>query len=195
MKLPVCVFDLESDMLCNICQERLNRREISKFDIEFSKWLLDRVKEYPSIDNLDLRRAIQASGRLLLVVKKKNAQILTSLESLVAEMKESFGEVMVFEQPIRLRKIVRTLIEPFIEVGVNSLYLPDGSRESIVMLRDEDRDKITYSKDDLKDIVSAIMGESVLFQYQDDRVEKSEVTPKDEFDEKMEEFSSRRGRL
>jgi len=195
MKLPVCIFDLESEMLCNICQERLDRKEISSFDIEFSKWLLNRVKEYPSIDDLDLRRAIQTSGRLILIVKKKNAQIITSLEPLVAEMKESFGEVMVFEQPIKLRKIVQTLIEPFIEVGVNSLYLPDGSRESIVMLRDEDRNKITYSKEDLKEIVSAVIGESVMFQYQDDRVEKLEETPKDEFDERMEEFSSRRGRL
>jgi hypothetical protein len=113
----------------------------------------------------------------------------------MAEMKESFGEVMVFEHPIKLRKIVRTLIEPFIEVGVNSLYLPDGSRESIVMLRDEDRDKIAYTKEDLKEIVSAVIGESVLFQYQDDRVEKAEESPKDAFDERMEEFSSRRGRL
>jgi hypothetical protein len=195
MKLPVCVFDLESDMLCNNCQERLDRGEITKFDVEFSKWLLNRVKEYPTLENLDLRRAIRTSDRLLLVVKKRNAQILNSLEPLLAEMKESFGDVMVFEQPIKLRKLVRSLIEPAIELGVNSLYLPDGSRESIVMLKDDDREKIQYSKDELRVIVSAVLGESVLFQYQDERAEKDEETPKDAFDERMEEFSSRRGRL
>ena len=195
MKLPVCVFDLESDMLCNNCQDRLDRGEITKFDIEFSKWLMNRVKEYPPLENLDLRRAIRTSDRLLLVVKKKNAQILTLLEPLIAEMKESFGEVMIFEQPIKLRRLVRSLIEPAIELGVNSLYLPDGSRESIVMLKDEDRERIQYSKDDLRVIVSAVLGESVLFQYQDERIEKTDETSKDEFDERMEEFSSRRGRL
>ncbi len=195
MKLPVCVFDIESDMLCNNCQERLDRGEISRFDIEFSKWLLQRVKEYPHLEDLELGRAIRTSGRLLLVVKKKNVQILDSLEPLMAEMRESFGDVMVFERPIKLRKLVRMLIEPAIELGVNSLYLPDGSRESIVMLKDEDREKIQYSKEDLRVIVSAVLGESVLFQYQENRVDKVDETSRDAFDERMEEFSTRRSRL
>jgi hypothetical protein len=40
MRLPVCNFDLESDMLCTNCQARLDRGEITSFDVEFSKWLL-----------------------------------------------------------------------------------------------------------------------------------------------------------
>ena len=191
MKLPVCIFDIESDMLCSNCQDRLDRGEITRFDIEFSKWLLERLKEYPSIENLNLQRAIKTSKHLILVVRKKNAQILESLEPLVAEIQQSFGEFLIFEQPLKLRNVVRKLIDPAMELGVNSLYLPDGTRESIVMLRDEDRERIPFSKENLRDIVSAVLGEPVLFQYQDDRVEKVEET-RDSFDERMKEFSSRR---
>ena len=35
MRLPVCNFDLESDMLCTNCQARLDRGEITPFDITF----------------------------------------------------------------------------------------------------------------------------------------------------------------
>ncbi|NHJ12612.1 MAG: hypothetical protein EAX95_03005 [Candidatus Thorarchaeota archaeon] len=193
MKLPVCIFDIESDMLCSNCQDRLDRGEITRFDVDFSKWLLDRAKEYPSIEDLNLQRAIRTAGHLILVVKKKNAQIFESLEALVSEMKENFGEILIFEQPVKMRKVIRQLIEPAIEVGVNSLYLPDGTRESIVMLRDDDRERIVFSKEKLRDISSAVLGEPVIFQYQDERAEKVEDA-KDAFDERMEEFSSRRKR-
>ena len=137
MKLPVCVFDIESDMLCPSCQERLDRREITDFDIEFSKWLLEKSMEYPAIDDLNLLRAIKSDERLILVVRKKNKEILLATEGLMNEIAESYGDLMIFEAPIKLRKIVRKLIEPALEVGVNSLYLPGGSKESIVMLKPE----------------------------------------------------------
>ncbi|MHA2601208.1 MAG: hypothetical protein AM324_003645 [Candidatus Thorarchaeota archaeon SMTZ1-83] len=192
MKLPVCVFDLESDMLCPSCQERLDRGELSAFDIEFSKWIMERAKEYPELEDLNLLRAVRTNGRLILVVGKKNSGVLQSAKALMDEIKESFGEVLIFESPVKLRRIVRSLIEPAIEVGVNSLHLPDGFRESIVMLRPEDRDRIAYSKEDLREIVSAVMGESVLFQYQDERIEKDETSKDDAFGEKLREFSVRR---
>ncbi len=191
MKLPVCVFDIESDMLCTSCQERLDRGIITDFDVEFSTWILSKSKEYPAIEDLDLRRAIRTKERLILVVKKKNKKVLLASEGLMNEIAESFGDVMIFEAPIKLRKIVRVLIEPALELGVNSLYLPGGTKENIVMLKPEDRERITYSKEDLREIVSAVVGESVLFQYQDERIEKEEDSGDLVFEEKMREFTGK----
>ena len=193
MRLPVCNFDLESDMLCTSCQAKLDRGEITSFDIEFSKWLLEREKDHPNIENLTLQRATRIEGRLILVVKKKGKDLFLAEEALVNELTEKFGEVMVVEGPPKLRRVVREFIHPASEVGVNSLYLPDGSKENIVMLREEDRERIQYSNADLRMIVSGIMGESVLFEYREDRVkaEIEEAAP-DEFDQRMEELSQRR---
>ena len=126
-------------------------------------------------------------------MKKKGKELFLAENSLVDELTEKFGEVMVVEGPPKLRRVIREFIHPANEIGVNSLYLPDGSKENIVMLREEDRERIQYSSSDLRVIVSAIMGESVLFEYQDDRVkvEKEEEAP-DEFDQRMEELGQRR---
>jgi hypothetical protein len=189
MRLPVCNFDLESDMLCPNCQARLDRGEISQFDIEFSKLMLEKEKEYPNLDNLTLLRAARVGNRLILVVKKKNKGILLSEEQLVQELKDQYGELIVVEGPVKLRTVVREFIYPAIEVGVNSLYSPDGAKESIVMLREEDRERIEFSKEELRRIVSAIMGESVLFAYQDSRRKAvvEEETP-DEFEQRLKEL-------
>ena len=196
MRLPVCNFDLESDMLCTSCQAKLDRGEITSFDVEFSKWLLEREKDHPNLEKLTLQRATRIEDRLILIVKKKGKNLFLAEEALVNELTEKFGEVMVVEGPLKLRRVIREFIHPANEVGVNSLYLPDGFKESIVMLREVDRERIQYSIDDLRMIVSGIMGESVLFEYQEDSVvaEKEEEDP-DEFDQRMEELSQRRSEL
>ncbi|MHA2352010.1 MAG: hypothetical protein ACXAC0_00085 [Candidatus Thorarchaeota archaeon] len=195
MRLPVCNFDLESDMLCTSCQAKLDRGEITAFDIEFSKWLLEKEKEHPNLESLTLQRATRTEGRLILVVKKKGKDLLLAEEVLINELSERFGDVMVVEGPVKLRRVIRDFIAPANEVGINSLYLPDGSKENIVMLRGEDRERIKYDIDELRTIVSAIMGESVLFEYQDDRSkqDKEEEVP-DEFDQRMEELGQRGSR-
>lgn len=193
MRLPVCNFDLESDMLCTNCQARLNRGELTHFDIEFSKWMLEKEKEYPNLVDFTLQRAAKAGNRLILVVKKRSKELILNEEALVSEMTEQFGEPLIVEGPTKLRRIIREFIHPANEVGVNSLYLPDGSKESIVKLRSEDKDRIAYSTDELRLIVSAVMGESVLFEFQDDRIKtEKDDEPPDEFDQRMEELGRRR---
>ncbi len=191
MKLPVCVFDIESDMLCPSCQDKLDSGAITDFDIEFCKWLLENGKQYPALEKLTLLRAVKTNKLLILVVKKKNKDILQSEEELMGKIVDEFGEILIMEGPAKLRTVVRSLIQPAIEVGVNSLYLPNGFKESIVMLRTEDRERITYSKEQLRAILSAVVGESVLFQYQDERVEKEEEKEEDEFDKRMKDFGRR----
>lgn len=192
MKLPVCVFDIESDMLCPSCQDKLDSGAITDFDVEFCKWLLENGKQYPELEKLTLLRAVKTDSLLILVVKKKNRDILQSEEALMSKIAEEFGEVLIMEGPAKLRTVVRSLIHPAIEVGVNSLYLPNGFKESIIMLRTEDRGRITYSKEQLRAIVSAVVGESVLFQYQDEKdTEKEEEKEEDEFDKRMKDFGRR----
>ncbi|MHA2146186.1 MAG: hypothetical protein ACXAB0_12100 [Candidatus Thorarchaeota archaeon] len=193
MRLPVCNFDLESDMLCTNCQARLERGDLTHFDIEFSKWMLEKDKDYPTLTDLTLQRAARAGDKIVLVVKKRGRNLILAEETLVNEMTEYFGEPIIVEGPVKLRKVVREFIHPANEVGVNSLYLPDGSKENIVMLRIEDKERIGYTIDELRLIVSAVMGESVLFEFQEDRIttEKDDEAP-DEFDQRMEELGKRR---
>ncbi len=191
MKIPVCRFDLESDTLCPNCQERFDKGKITSFDIEFCKWLLEKEKDYSALEDLNLQRAIKVADRIILVVKKRTKIALLSAEELISAITEAFGEVIVIEGPIKLRKIVRTFIDPAVEVGVNSLHMPGGYRESIVILRADDKERIPYTTAQLKEIVSAIMGEKVLFEY-DERLEKDDDAIEDEFDESMRKLSERR---
>ncbi|TFG10629.1 hypothetical protein EU538_01310 [Candidatus Thorarchaeota archaeon] len=179
-------------MLCANCQNRLDTGQITQFDIDFSKWLLNESEEDPSLEDLNLRRAIKAGDRVVLIVKRrKDKEILESAEGLLDQIANLHGEPMILKGPVRLRRLIRTLIDPVIEVGVNNLYLPEGTRESIVILRAEDKKRIDYTPKELRTIASAVMGEPVLFEFQDRGEDKGEEQ-EGAFDEKMREFASRR---
>jgi len=178
-------------MLCPSCQGKLDSGEITNFDVAFSKWILEKSKEYPDLDDLNLLRAIKTDDLLILIVKKKNQDVILDNEDLMEDIRNEYGKAMVFEGPAKLRTVVRNLIYPAVEVGVNSLYLPNQIKENIVMLKPEDRKRIKYTKEELRAIASAVTGESVIFQYQDERVEKEEEPKTDSFGEKLREFSDR----
>ncbi|RDE17385.1 MAG: hypothetical protein C4K49_03045 [Candidatus Thorarchaeota archaeon] len=190
MRLPVCVFDVESDMLCPSCQEKLDKGEITQFDVDFCKWLLERQKQFPAIGDLSLLRALRVADRLVLIVKKKGRDLLLSEKELMDEMGKAFGRVLIIEGPLSLRSVVKELIHPAVELGVNSLFLPDRTRENIVVLRSEDKSRIPYSLEELRLIASAAVGESVLFQYQEE-TKKTEEKPSDVFEERMKSFTQK----
>ncbi len=192
MKLPVCIFDLESDMLCPSCQSRLDAGQITNFDVEFSRWILDRATEYSEINKIVLLRAIRVNQRVILILKRGGKEILESVSSLIMEIRQNFGEPLIIEGPMKLRQIIRMLIFPATEVGVNSLYLPDGHKENIVVLRAEDEDRIPYTKSELRAIASAVVGESVLFEFQGERKSAPPVTTTDAFGEKLKEFNQKK---
>jgi hypothetical protein len=194
MRLPVCVVDLESGVLCASCQEKLDKGQITEVDVDISKWLLAREGQFPTIADLNLSRALKVAGRLVLVVKKKGREILLSAPDLLEELRSTYGEVVILEGPANLRNLVRGLIHPATEVGVNNLYLPDGSKECIVMLHADDKSKIPYSLEDLRQIVSAVMQESVLFQYQEELTGKKPGPTSDAFDEKLKDFARKQPR-
>jgi hypothetical protein len=80
-------------------------------------------------------------------------------------------------------------------IGINiTKGLGAGAKPSIGQASaEEDRERIKYGKDELREIISAIMGESVLFEYQDDRRrQEPEIDEHNEFDEKMKSLSERR---
>ncbi|MEM2141735.1 MAG: hypothetical protein QXS20_05170 [Candidatus Thorarchaeota archaeon] len=193
MKLPVCIFDLESDMLCPSCQSRLDNRQIAEFDIEFSRWMLDRSSRYAGLESLILARAIRLDQRIVLVVKKHGKELLESADGLLEEIRHYFGEPIIFEIPITLRSLVRQMVHPATEIGFNTLYLPDGTRETKVVLRSEDQPRIVYSLSEMKVIASSIMGEPVLFEYQSANSRSHAVSQSDNLmDLKMRELMTGR---
>lgn len=154
MKLPICVFDAKTGMLCSNCKIKLENGEITKEDVEISKALvkfssnktLQKAKFYNSIDTPNLMIII---GDSTLKTSLQNQQIADSLKKV---SNKSF-EVVVKEGT--LKDTLTSLFAPVEVSGIDEIFVPDGTKEIRINLRGSE-EKLPLPSGDLVLIASKV---------------------------------------
>ena len=147
MKLPICVFDAKTGMLCSNCKIKLENEEINKTDVEISKILvkfssnkiLQKSKFYNSIDTPNLMIII---GDSALKESLQNQQ----LSDAIKRASSKAFEVVVKEGTIK--DTLSSLFAPVEVYGIDEIFVPDGTKEIRINLRGSEED-LPLNADDL----------------------------------------------
>ena len=147
MKLPICVFDAKTGMLCSNCKVKLENEEINKTDVEISKILvkfstnktLQKSKFYNSIDTPNLMIIIGDSS---LKESLQNQQLADAIKK---ASNKSF-EVVVKEGTIK--DTLSSLFSPVEVFVIDEIFVTDGTKEIIINLRGSEKD-LPLNADDL----------------------------------------------
>jgi len=139
MKLPICVFDAKTGMLCSNCKAKLENDEITPSDVEICKVLvknstnktIQKSKFYNSIDTPNLTIII---GDSALKEGLQNKQIGDAIKRL---SNKNF-EVVVKEGT--LKDTLTSLFAPVEVFGIDEIFVPDGTREIRINLRGSETD-------------------------------------------------------
>ena len=139
MKLPICVFDAKTGMLCSNCKMKLENGEITKLDVEISKVLvknssnktMQKSKFYNAIDTPNLTIII---GDSALKEGLQNKQI----EDAMKKISGKNFEVVVKEGTIK--DTLSSLFAPVEVFGIDEIFVPDGTKEIRINLRGSEKD-------------------------------------------------------
>ena len=139
MKLPICVFDAKTGMLCSNCKMKLENDEITKLDVEISKVLvkfsanktIQKSKFYNSIDTPNLTIIIGDSALKEWLLNKQVGDPLKKIFS------KNF-EVVVKEGTIK--DTLSSLFAPVQVSGIDEIFVPDGTKEIRINLRGSEED-------------------------------------------------------
>ena len=154
MKLPICVFDAKTGMLCSNCKAKLENDEITKLDVEVSKVLvkhstikaMQKSKFYNSIDTPTMLILV---GDSALKESVQNKQVSDAIKKISSK---SF-EVVVKEGTIK--DTFSSLFAPVEGFGIDEIFVPDGTKEIRINLRGEEKD-LPLASDDLILIASKV---------------------------------------
>ena len=154
MKLPICVFDAKTGMLCSNCKVKLENEEITKTDIEISKVLvknssnktLQKSKFYNSIDTPHLVIII---GDSILKDSLQNKQFEDAIKKVTGKP----FEVVVKEGT--LKDTLSALFSPVEVYSIDEIFVPDGTKEIRINLRGKE-DDLPLNSDDLILITSKV---------------------------------------
>ncbi len=137
MKTALCNFCLKSGILCSKCQGKLKSGEVSEADFEIARLLLSLEEKYPPLQDVYFHKAIEANGVLAVVVKRGDVpRLLGYGGKIIRSLGEKTGKtIRVLEHGVDDRKFLEDLFVPMRILTINTIWLPDGTTETRVILR------------------------------------------------------------
>lgn len=166
MKIPLDHVCVRTGVLCPRCQRLVESGEVEKYEVDVMRELLN-LEERPDFKFLkDAKyvKSILTRNMLVLIIEAADSnihpRILGRLGRALSEKLNTRVRV-INKAHGDLREIARQLMYPARVIGVNTLWLPDGTVEHIVRIPRSDSRYLPANTAVLEDILSKITGMNV----------------------------------
>jgi len=159
VKTALCNFCLKSGILCSKCQRKLRSGEVSEVDLEIARLLLSLEDEHPSLQDVYFHKAVEANGVLAVLVERGDMpRLLGHGRKIIRALGEKTGKkIRILEHGVDDRKFLEDLFAPLNILTINTIWLPDGTTETRVILRRRGR-RAPINVEALKEIAQKVRG-------------------------------------
>lgn len=170
MKTQLCNFCIKSGILCPKCQENVQSGTISETYLKIAKLLLKLEERYPPLQKMFLHNVYDVDNVLALVVKSGDlSRFLLYGGRILRDISESARKrVRILEKSGDTRRFLEDLFMPANIVAINTIWLPDGSTETRVVISGRSR-KLSMSRKVLKELAKKIRGITLRITFEDQK--------------------------
>lgn len=167
MKTELCQFCLRSGMLCPKCKKKLEKGEISELYLEIGRLLVSMEEEYPPLQNVFFHKVVESNGVLAIFVGRGDiAKILSYGGKIIKSLERNTKKtVRVLESNSEERKFLEDLFAPMTILTVNRIWVPDGSTETRVILKGNERRRTSKYINALKEIAKESQGLTLRIEF------------------------------
>ena len=158
MKTELCSFCLKSGILCQKCSAKVKAGEISQLDLKIARMLLSLEEKYPSLQSLCFYKAVDVEKTLAVIVGHGDvAKLLGYSGKIVKAISDETGKnIKVLENGVDDRKFLEDLFTPFNILTINTIWLPDGTTETRVILKRKRGAQLPFDLKALKEIACKV---------------------------------------
>jgi len=158
MKTELCSFCLKSGILCQKCSAKVKAGEISDLDLKIARFLLSLEEKYPTLQNLCFYKAVDVEKTLAIIVGHGDVPKLLGYSGKIVKAisDETNRNIKVLEYGVDDRKFLEDLFIPFSILTINTIWLPDGTTETRVILKRKRGTQLPFDLKALKEIASKV---------------------------------------
>ncbi len=157
MKTPICSFDARTGVLCPQCDAKLRSGQLSQTDVTVSIKLAKVSEKSQDISRINLARAFQIGNDFVLVLEPGNLSPLRRDPTLQKTLQSVLGgKVWLTESDTTDRKELEDLFFPVRVANVNTVWLPDGSKMTKVVIPGKKTERFPHDTD----MISRILKET-----------------------------------
>ena len=169
MKTELCSFCLKSGILCLKCSAKVKAGEISELDLRIARLLLSMEEKYPSLQNICFYKAVDVNKTLGVIVGHGDVpRLLGYGGKIIKAISDETGKsVRVLEQGVDDRKFLEDLFLPLSILTINTIWLPDGTTETRVILKKKRSASLPFDLKALKEIANKVRKMSLRIEFAD----------------------------
>ncbi len=166
LKYPLDRICVKSGILCPRCQRLVDSGKVGRFEIPIMRELIDlEEKTFKELRKGYYRKAYRSRDLIVIVVEGIND--LKALDRAGRELSHRLNaKVKIVERTGDIRRLVEQVVYPATLLGVNSLWLPDGSEQVIIRILRRDHRFIGNKKNDYEKVLSEILGKPVRIRFE-----------------------------
>jgi len=165
--LPACETCVKTGFLCVRCQEKLDKGEITPFELDLAKDFLELEEngKFPYLSEISFYKAIDYQDVVILIVGKGDKIRFT--QNLVDWIKDIYeiDKIILIEKTDKPRPVVEALIAPARIISLNEIFLATGDLEYKAVINKQDKNKILFTKTELDDLVFEISGQKIRIEF------------------------------
>jgi transcription antitermination factor NusA-like protein len=169
MRTELCSFCLKSGILCQKCSGKVKSGAITELDLKIARLLLSLEGKYPSLQNVTFHRAVSFGKTLAIIVGNGDVPRLLGYGGKIIKIlgDETHKSVRVLEYGVDDRKFLEDLFMPLSMLTINTIWLPDGTTETRVILKRKRGSQMPFDLKALKEIAYKVRKMSLRVEFAD----------------------------
>ena len=167
VRIPICTFDAKTGILCSKCQAKLSSGQISDADIQVSRALVKLAEKTGDLNKTGLVKSFQVDRNYVLEVEQADLPIFRAKPEITTQLEDLLkGKVWIMGSSSSDRRFLEDLFYPIRILTVNTVWLPDGSKLTKVIIPGRRVDRIMSEVDILRSIVKNVRGIELMVEFE-----------------------------
>jgi len=161
---------VKSGILCRRCEEKLEKGQITELDLKVIQRMVELEKEHPVLQDVTYHRSVEADGMMAVLVDRKDVpRLLGGGAKIVKDLGDTFGKrVKLISYGGDDREFLEDLFSPLSILTINTIWIPDGSTETKVILTGRQPRKMPVDLEKVKTIAEQLKGMTLRVQFERD---------------------------
>jgi len=168
VKTILDAFCVKSGILCRRCEEKLEKGQITELDLKVIQRMVELEKEHPVLQEVTYHRSVEADGMMAILVDRRDLpKLLGGGAKVVKDLSDTFGKrVKLISYGGDDREFLEDLFSPLSILTINTIWIPDGSTETKVILTGHQPRKMPVDLDVVKSIAKNLKGMTLRVEFE-----------------------------
>jgi transcription antitermination factor NusA-like protein len=160
-KLQICLICAETKSLCQACQGKLDRGEITRAEVKLSEFIVENKARF-ALEDADAGRTLEF-GRVIVIISESPGHLIGREGKVATALGKFFKKrIKVLKTGSDKSQLLADALAPVKVLGVNTTFKPRGGSALKIRIARSDLPKLAFNLEELDELLKALLRQEFL---------------------------------